>query len=403
MSQPLKQPTTQLQLTADLANGAGITVVDPHGDLCEGLLENHTPRFRKNDVICFDPKSRTHALALNVLDCPQPEQRGLVVSGVVSIFHTLWESSWGPRLEDILRNSLWVLIEQPAPTSLLALPKLLTDDAYRADLLRHVDNPAVLDFFVNTFNRWTASFREEAISPVLNKCRAFTTDPFLRSVIGQTRSSFNFRWMIDHRKILLCNLSKGSIGDDNSRLLGSLIVLQEKLAALSRQDILESERVPHVLYVDEAANFIGDFESILSETRKYSLILTTALQNLEALPRETAMSIFSNCATVISFRVSGTDAAHISNEFGLAVPASMLQDLPDYTMYLRTLTRATNQSAAASPSGPHRITAYPPFDRHRRHARRESTIRVSQARYAKPRDVVEKKIRREFFGKKEAA
>jgi hypothetical protein len=386
---------------SDLAAGTGITVVDPHGGVCEELLSNHIPRDRENDVIFFDPKNRTHALALNVLDCPRPEQRGLVVSQVVSIFHTLWAESWGPRLEDTLRNSLWVLIEQPSPTSLLALPKLLTDDKYRSDLLRHVENPAVLDFFSNTFGRWTSSFREEAISPVLNKCRAFITDPLMRAVIGQTRSSFNFRWMIDHEKILLCDLAKGSIGDDNSRLLGSLIVLQEKLAALSRQDIPEAERVPHVLYCDEAANFIGDFESILAETRKYSFILTLAAQNIEALAREAAFAIFSNCATVISFRVSGTDAGRIRDEFGLAIPASSLQELPDYTMYVRTLTRGN--SAASSPSGPHYVSGYPPFDRYPDHAYRESVIRVSQARYAKPRATVDEKLKREFFNQQKTA
>jgi len=380
---------------SDLAAGTGITVVDPHGGLYDELLSNHIPRHRKNDVILFDPKSRTHALALNVLDCPQPEQRGLVVSHVVSIFNTLWAQSWGPRLEDILRNSLWALIEQPSPTSLLALTKILTDDRYRADILRHVENPAVLDFFTNTFNRWTSSFREEAVSPVLNKIRAFTTDPMMRAVIGQTRSSFNFRWLMDRRKILLCDLAKGSIGDDNSRLLGSLIVLKEKLAALSRQDIPEYDRVPHVLFCEEAHNFIGDFESILAEARKYGLILTLATQGIEALPRESAFAIFSNCATVISFRVSGTDAARLRDEFGVMVPASSLQDLPDYTMYVRTLTRA--QGTAASPSGPHFVSGHPPFKRHPHHAWRESVIRASQARYTKPRALVDDRLKREFF------
>jgi hypothetical protein len=386
---------------ADLAAGTGITVVDPHGGLCDDLLTNHIPRHRKNDVIFFDPKNRTHALGLNVLDCPHPEQRGLVVSQVVSIFNTLWAESWGPRLEDILRNALWALIEQPEPSSLLALPKLLTDDAYRAVLLRHVENPAVLDFFANTFGRWTSSFREEAISPVLNKCRAFITDPLMCAAIGQTRSSFNFRWMMDHRKILLCDLAKGSIGDDNSRLLGSLILLKEKLAALSRQDIPESDRVPHVLYCEEAHNFIGDFESILSETRKYSFILTLATQNIESLPRAAAFAIFSNCATVISFRVSGTDATRLRDEFGLMLPASSLQELPDYTMYVRTLTRA--KGAAASPSGPHYVNGHPPFERHPHHAHRESVIRVSQARYAKARADIDEELKRDFFSEKKAA
>jgi hypothetical protein len=387
---------------ADLDAGTGITAVDPHGGFCEDVLDNHIPRHRKNDVIVFDPNSRTHAMGLNILDCPRPEERGLVVSGVVSIFKTLWGDSWGARLEDILRNSLWALIEQPAPSSLLALPKLLTDDGYRSMILRHVENPVVLDFFMNTYARWTTSFREEAISPVLNKTRAFITDPMMRAVIGQTRSSFNFRWMMDHRKILLCNLAKGSIGDDNSRLLGSLIILKEKLAALSRQDIPESERVAHVLYCEEAHNFIGDFESIFSETRKYGLILTLATQGLEALPRESTFAIFSNCATVISFRVSGTDATRIRDEFGLMLPASNLQELPDYTMYVRTLSRMKD-GGASSPSGPHRISAYPPFDRHHRHARRESVIRVSQARYAKPRSIVDQELERDFFSGKKAS
>lgn len=387
---------------ADLDAGSGITAVDPHGGFCEDILSNHIPRHRKNDVIFFDPKSRTHAIALNVLDCPRREERGLVVSHVVSIFKTLWAEAWGPRLEDILRNSLWALIEQPAPSSLLALPKLLTDEAYRTMILRHVENPVVLDFFANTYAKWTSSFREEAISPVLNKTRAFITDPLMRAVIGQTRSSFNFRWLMDNRKILLCDLAKGSIGDDNSKLLGSLIVLKEKLAALSRQDIPESERVAHVLYCEEAHNFIGDFESILAEARKYGLILTLATQGIEALPRESTFAIFSNCATVISFRVSGTDATRLRDEFGLMLPASNLQELPDYTLYVRTLSRVKD-GAASSPSGPHRISAYPPFDRHPRHARRESVIRVSQARYAKPRSVVDQKLEVEFFSDRKAA
>lgn len=371
---------------ADLDAGTGMTVADPHGGLYEELIANHIPRWRKNDVIVFEPKNRSHALGLNVLDCPRPEERGLVVSNVVSIFNTLWASSWGARLEDILRNALWALIEQPEPATLLELPRLLTNAAYRSHVLDHVENPAVLDFFANTFDRWPDSFREEAISPVLNKSRAFTTDPLMRAVIGETRTRFHFRWMMDKRKILLCNLAKGSIGDDNSRLLGSLIVLKEKLAALSRQDIPEVDRVPHVLYVEEAHNFIGNFESILAEARKYGLILTLATQGTESLTREAVYAIFSNCATVISFRVSGSDAVRISGEFGLMLPASQLQDLADYKMYIKTLGRSGDRSKepGASPSGPHFVAAYPPFTRHGRHAHPESVIRVSQGRYMKP-------------------
>ena len=320
-------------IASDIAEGLGVTVVDPHGQLCEDILENHIPRHRTNDVIYFNPKDQARALALNLLHCPRAEQRGLVVSNVIGIFKKLWADSFGPRMEDILRNGLFALIEQPRPVSILGLPKLLTDPAYRRGALAEVRNPAVLDFFQNTFERWQNAFREEAISPVLNKIRAFTTDPLLRAVIGQARSSFDFREAMDSRRIILCDLSKGSIGADNAALLGSLVVIQEKLAALSRGDVPEADRVPHLLYAEEAQNFIGDFESILAETRKFKLAVTVATQGVENLTREAVAAVFTNCGTLISFRVSGTDAARLREEFTMLSPGAFIQDLPDHQAY----------------------------------------------------------------------
>src|SRR6202034_4124901 len=239
--------------------------------------------------------------------------------------------------EDILRNALYALIEQPRPVSILALPKLLTEAEYRTEVLSNVQNPSVLDFFKNTFDRWRPGFRRGAISPVLNKSRAFLTDPLMRAVLGQPRSSFDFRCAMDERKIILCDLSKGAIGADNATLLGSFIVMQEKLAALSRTDIPESERVPHLLFAEEAQNFIGDFESILAETRKYNLVLAVATQGIESLSRETAAAIFTNAANLISFRVSNTDAERLKDEFTMAFPGAIIQDLPDYQAWVRTL------------------------------------------------------------------
>jgi hypothetical protein len=383
----------------DIAAGAGVTVVDPHGGLIDDILENHIPKHRVNDVIYFNPKDHKRALAVNMLECPRPEQRGLVVSNAVSIFHRLWENSWGPRMEDILRNSLYALIEQPAPVSLIALPKLLTDKTYREAILARVTNPSVLDFFRNTYDKWNNSFREEAISPVLNKCRAFLTDPLLRTVIGQARSSFDFRWMMDRRKILLCDFSKGSIGEDNAQLLGSLIVIKEKLAALSRHDVPEEERGTHVLYTEEAQNFIGDFPSILQEARKYRLVLVLATQGIEQLSKDAAFAVFTNCATLVSFRVSGTDAARLTEEFATVLPASNLQALEDYKIYVRTLS-PIRADGAASPSGPHLVRAYPPFAKDRRNADREHIARVSHERHTKPRAAVDAKLGRFLLGTK---
>ncbi len=274
-------------IATDLASGMGCTVVDPHGQLVEDILNNHIPRSRTDDVIYFNPKDPARTIPLNLLDSPSRDLDGLVVDNVMGIFKQLWPDAFavGARMEDIFRNSFYALIEHPSPTSLWNLPPFLTNDAYRALILRKVTNPAVRHFFESTFNTWTASFREEAISPVLNKCRPFLTDPRIRAVIGPAHSTFRFRSLMDERKILLCDLSKGAIGQDNARLLGSLIAMQEKLAALSRYDVPEEDRVPHMLYVEEAQNFIADFESILSETRKFNLHLVLATQAIDQLSK----------------------------------------------------------------------------------------------------------------------
>lgn len=377
-------------VASDIASGIGVTVVDPHGQLVEEILDNHIPRHRANDVIYFNPKDQARAPGLNVLEAVAPHQRSLVASNVISIFHKLWESSWGPRMEDILRNALFALIEHPTPLSLLALPKLLTDASFRKGVLSTVSNPVVLDFFQNTYERWTPSFREEAISPVLNKTRAFLSDPNIRAILGQARSSFDFRWMMDNNKILLCDLSTGVIGEDNAKLLGSLIIAKEKLAALSRQDTPEGQRVPHVLYAEEAHSFIGDFPAILSGARKYKLILVLVTQGVEQLGTEAVAAVFTNCATVISFRVSGGDAARLKNEFATVLPATSLQDLADYKVFVRSLT--TDKHGRTRPTGPHVVNTYPPFSKTASDARRERVIRTSQERYSRPRKWVDARI-----------
>jgi hypothetical protein len=374
----------------DIASGLGVTVVDPHGDLIDDLLDNHIPRRRTNDVIYFNPKDPERVLAMNVLEAARPEQKALVVSNVVSIFHKLWEASWGPRLEDILRNGLFALIEQPVPVSLIALPKLLTNSSYRKNILANVTNPIVLDFFHNSYDKWKDAFREEAVSPVLNKLRAFLTNPLLRGVIGQTRSSFDFRWMMDNNKIFLCDLSKGSIGEDNARLLGSLIVTKEKLAALSRQDVPEAERRVHVLYTEEAQNFVGDFPSILSEARKYKLILVLVTQGIEQLSKDSAFAVFTNCATLVSFRVSGSDAERLKYEFATVLPATGLQDMQDYKVYVRTL--ATDEHGVTRPAGPHLVNTFIPFAKTKDDNERARVIRTSLQRYTRPRVDVEEKL-----------
>src|SRR5437867_10059669 len=294
-------------VVAELDAGNGLTDIDPHGSLIEDLLEV-IPRHRTNDVIYINPAHPSRVVGLNVLESVDHSQRSLVVSSLISILRNLWPLNWGPRTEYILEHAVYALLEQPQSVTLAALPKLLIDHNYRKHIVAHVSDPAVQSFF-HFYEMQNDRLREESIAPLLNKVSKFITNPLLRAVIGQTKSSFDFRWAMDNSKIILCNLSKGALGADVSSLLGSLIVSKLALASLSRQDIPEADRRPHYLYADEVQNFTHgvDFPTILSESRKYALSLTIGTQTLSQLPEETLASVFGNCATIISFRVSGDE------------------------------------------------------------------------------------------------
>lgn len=280
----------------DIWQGVGVTVIDPHGELIHDILKA-IPRNRTNDVIYFNPQDPKSVPAINILESVSIEQRPLVVSSLINILKNIWADNWGPRTEYILSNSAFALLEQPEPQTLLAIPKLLTNSKFRERIVANVTDPAVLDFFDTYDNRWNARFREEAVSPLLNKTNKFITNPLLRDVIGQTKSSFNFRDVMDRGQILLCDLSKGALGGDVSSLLGSLIVTKLSLASLSRQDTPEDQRLLHVLYADEIQNFIYgvDFSTILAEARKYRLALCIATQTLSQLPKDSLASILWQC------------------------------------------------------------------------------------------------------------
>ena len=375
----------------DIEHGAGVAVEDPHGGLVDEILEA-VPRHRTNDVIYFNPKDRARAMGLSIFDHGDTHDRALLVSYLISIFKALWGYSWGPRTEDILRNAAFALSEQPQPVSLMALPRLLNDPHYRRDVLRHVRNPAVQAFFRTYEHGWTKQFREEAIAPVLNKVNAFITNPLLRAVIGQATSAFCFRWLMDTGKILLCDLSKGALGEDVSTLLGSLITTKLYLAALSRQDLPEAERRPFILYADEVQNFIHGVQlpTILSEARKYGLGLTIATQVITQLPHEAIDAVFGNCATIITFRVGGEDAETLKREFATVMPASTLQELADFKTYVRTMSAEPGKPA--TPHGPVAVKTFPFFGRQGTENDKARVIETSLRRYSRPSAEVETKL-----------
>lgn len=382
----------------DIEAGLGVTVIDPHGSLINELLDL-IPRQRTNDVIYFNPHDREFVPAINIMERVDAEHRPLVVSALISTLRNIWPDNWGPQTDLILSSFAFALLEQPEATTLLGLHKLLTDTEYRAQVAARVTDPVISSFFQTYDHEWDDDKRASASSPPLNKIAKLVTNPLLRNVVGQPHSSFDFRWMMDNKKILLCDLSKGALGEDVSSLLGSLIVTKLFLAALSRQDIPEADRVPHFFYIDEVHNFTYgvDLASILSEARKYRLTLTVATQTLSQLPAHTVSSIFGNCATVMSFRVSGEDAGPLAQEFSMTISAEQLQDLPDYKLYVRSLVSiGDGEQSVNTPSHPRRVTAYPPFTSSDTMAIRERIIRTSAERYCRLRADVEERIAKFF-------
>jgi len=328
--------TLMLNLAAaDIAAGRSVVLLDPHGDLCDHLLSIVPPR-RTNDVIVFDP-SDPHPVGYNPLACHDVRQRALVASAVVTSFRRLFGDSWGPRLEHILRNCILTLLENDG-TTLLSLHRLLTDEGYRKDLIGRIRDDVVRAFWLQEFDAWKPQFRAEAIAPVQNKVGALVTHPLLRNVLGDASARLDLREVLDTGRALVCNLSKGRLGDDAANLLGSLLVAGVQLAAMSRADQPEAARVPAYLFVDEFQNFLASetIPTLLSEMRKYRLAITIAHQHRGQLDDATADAVFGNAGTLIAFRL-GQDADAFAEQLGGELQPADLRALPKYHAYSRLL------------------------------------------------------------------
>ena len=323
-------------IQSDMDSGQAILVLDPHGDMIDQLLDQIPPR-RTNDIILFDPADRAECVTFNPLRCEQSEQRPLVASAVVTSFKRLFGDSWGPRLEHILRNCVLTLLEHPDST-LISLHRLLTDEPFRKHIIGRTRDEIVRAFWQAEWASWTPQFRSEAVSPVLNKVGAFTTNPILRRTLGDPHANLDLRSVIDSGKVLLCNLGKGRLGDDASTLLGSLLVAGIQLAAMSRADQPEHEASFASLYCDEFQNFVGSdsLSTFLSEMRKYRIALHAAHQYLDQLDDDTSAAVWGNVGTVVAFRL-GQDAQIVAEQFGGGLRPEDLRNLPKHQAYVRLL------------------------------------------------------------------
>jgi hypothetical protein len=321
---------------SDIERGNGICIIDPHGDIAENILD-YIPRARINDVIYFNAADLENSIAFNPLDSIHISNHHLIASGLISTFKKIWSDSWGPRLEHILRFSILTLLHCPE-TTLLDIQPLLTNPFFKSKALNYVTDTSILNFWQNEFDKYTPQFRNEAISPILNKIGAFIASEPLRYIIGQKKTTFQMQDIIDNKKILICNLSKGVIGEETSCLMGAMILTAIQSAVLFRASYETMKRVPFYVYVDEMHSFLTlSFVDILAEARKYGLGLFLTHQYIQQLDEKIQSAIFGNVGTLITFRLGAEDAKQLEREFYPVFKESDFINLPRYSIYLKLM------------------------------------------------------------------
>ena len=382
-----KSTLLQNMIIQDIYNGHGACFLDPHGDSAEYILDKIPPK-RHKDVVYFNPSDTDYPFGFNMLDTQNGEEPFLVASGMMAVFRRIWEGMWSARMEYILSNTLLALLETPN-TTLLGVVKILTDKSYRKKIVGRVKNPLVKNFWTREFVTFNDKYRQEAISPILNKIGQFFSTGLNRNILGQAKSTINFREIMDSKKIFIANLSKGKLGEDNSSMLGSFIVTKLQLTAMSRVNLAESQREDFFMYVDEFQSFTTDsFSTILSEARKYKLNLTIAHQYISQLEESGSQkirgAIFGNTGTIISFRTGSEDAETLAKEFEPNIKTSQMVSLNKAQIALK-------MSISGKASSPFIASTMPPAFDHIG-GNTEAVVDISRQTWGTPKSLVEASI-----------
>lgn len=370
----------------DIKNGEGMAFIDPHGKTADLLLE-YVPQERMKDVVYFAPFDTDYPISFNVLESVDPDKRHLVVSGLMSTFKKIWQDAWSARMEYILTNTLLALLEYPDAT-LLGVNRMLSDKEFRKQVIPHITDSSVKAFWTQEFANYTERMAAEAVPAIQNKIGQFTANALIRNMIGQPKSSFDIRKMMDEGKIFIINLSKGRIGESNANLLGGMLITKIYLAALSRADVPDRvlKTLPNFyLFVDEFQSFANEsFADILSEARKYKLNLTIAHQYIEQMEEEVRAAVFGNVGTMIIFRVGAYDAEILEKEFTPQFTAEDIVNLGMYQIYLKLMIDGvSSQPFSATTLGP---IAKP------EHSNAPQVIEMSRSQFASIRKDVEARI-----------
>ena len=348
--------TTLLETIAlqDMMRGRGVTVIDPHGDLAERLVAN-VPRWRERDLVYLNAPDLSQPYGYNPLRRVQTDRIPLAASGLMEAFKKLWAEAWGVRMEHILRNALYALIEFGDAT-LPDILRMISNTTFQKQVLARVKNDQVRMFWTKEFPNYNPRYRQESIAPIQNKVGAFLADPRLYRMFTGQLVDLHFRQIMDEGKILIVNLAKGRLGEDSANVLGALLVTTLGLAAFSRADTEESRRSDHIIVIDEFQSFATlSVANIVSELRKYHVGLVLSHQHLFQLEPEVKHAVLGNVGTLISFRLGPEDAQMITREFEPVFAPEDLVNLPNHNIYLKLMIDG-------APSKPFSATTLHPID-----------------------------------------
>lgn len=336
---------------ADIQNGKGVALIDPHSELATELIA-HIPKSRLPDIIYFNPANSENTVYFNPLHKVPAHQHHIVASGLISTFKRIWSDSWGVRMEYVLRYTLLTLLSYPVAT-LLDIHSLLTRPEFRKHVLGYVSESHIKDFWELEFEKYAPKFRNEVVAPILNKLGLFKASKPLQRVLGQVENGLDLKEIMDNRKILICNLSKGELGPETTAILGGILLTGLQNTALQRSILPADSRVPFTVYADEIQVYVnGTIVEMLSECRKFKLSLIMAHQYIEQLDEPIRKAVFGNVGTVISFKVGATDAEYLAKEFYSTFTESDFIHLPRYHMYLKLMIGGTTSEPFSAISLP---------------------------------------------------
>jgi hypothetical protein len=375
----------------DMKASYGVCVIDPHGDLVDDVLR-YIPPERAEDVILFDPADTERPMGLNLLEAKTEEQKHFISTSIINLMYKLYDPQRtgiiGPRFEHAVRNAMLTVMSEPGST-FIEVVRVLTDPKFVQELLPKVQDPMVRRYWTDQIAQTSDFHKSEVLDYIVSKFGRFVTNKTMRNIIGQSRSSFDFRQVMDEGKILLINLSKGKLGEENSSFLGLVLIPKILVAAMSRQEIPEDDRRDFYLYVDEFQNFATpDFAVILSEARKYHLALTVANQFIGQMEEEVKNAVFGNVGTLMAFRLGVTDASYIQREFQPVFNESDLINIERFHAYMKTVVNN-------DPVAPFSVDMTKDIKKVKAEANEkiaQAIIQLSRLKYGRPKELVEAEI-----------